>query len=206
MTQITPNQETPATNLNVDDGDQRISRRRSRHNRSLTRSFKRHLQEMLPAARLFRAGVTLLLLAAFVHVSLINDVFGPSREGPSSLYVEASDSIGGTSSTNGAKSSNPDPLEDWQINHSYALANWVSDGVDSSQSVVVSNVIKKETTESRSGIDSSDLSTNSVQAPRKARYFIPSEPDVAKLTNEAPTVHVVNEGGSLWRTIESFYR
>ena len=88
MTMTSSNHDIPATDSSSDDHSDNLSTRSPRRKRPSRRWFKRRWLRVLRPGNLIRASAVLLLPAAFIHVSLMNDVLSPRENGSASLYTE----------------------------------------------------------------------------------------------------------------------
>ena len=110
MTMTSSNHDIPATDSSSDDRSDNLSTRSPRRKRPSRRWFKRRWFRMLRPGNLIRASAVLLLPAAFIHVSLMNDVLSPRENGAASLYIEAADSAISASNANVPENSIEDEL------------------------------------------------------------------------------------------------
>ena len=89
MTATLSKQDIPATDSGTDDSRHSLSTRSAKRSRWPRRLFKRRWLKIFRPRHLFRASAVLLLVAGFVHVSLMNDVFSSSDDSAGALNVLA---------------------------------------------------------------------------------------------------------------------
>ena len=77
MTDISSNLERSAPEAGSGRTGKHRSYQSSRRKRSLYSTINYHLDQMLRMRTIFRAGLVLLPIAGFLHVSLVNNVLGP---------------------------------------------------------------------------------------------------------------------------------
>ena len=90
MTMTSSNHDSPATDTSSDDHSDNvtITTRGTRRRRPSRRWFKRRWLRVLRPGNLLRASAVILLPAAFIHVSLMNDVLGPRENEAASFYTD----------------------------------------------------------------------------------------------------------------------
>ena len=89
MLRISSSQDIQRTNLHSDEQRHNVPTRSSGRRRGSRRQARRRWSSLFRADRVITLGAVMLLLAAFVHVSMINDVFSPADSADDSLNILA---------------------------------------------------------------------------------------------------------------------
>lgn len=205
MTVISSDPETPVSDAGADKTRQRRTQQSSRRQRSLRCTNRRNLDQMLGKQQIFRAGLVLLPLAGFLHISLTNDVLGPDNG--------ASDSI-----TSEHSSVNRDSLtgsDEGMLKHTRFDSGTSDDhpAVAPTNARPTVSVTRLASAWSTGDPGLSRLSPERADGADGDEGAMGSRAKVEPLTSDAaatgrsfgrPTIYVVNEGGSLWRTGKRF--
>ena len=117
MTMTPSNHDIPTTDSSSDDCSDSVATPHSRRKRLARRWFKRRWLRVLRPGNVIRAGAVLLLPAAFIHVSLMNDVLGPRESVPAHLYIEPAAPLAGSTVSASNVNDPPELVDDELTTH-----------------------------------------------------------------------------------------
>jgi hypothetical protein len=176
--------------------------------RSLRWTIYRKLDKILRLRRIFRAGIVLLPLAGFIHVSLINDVFGPDE-----LVSDSSTSDSGDVNRDDFAGSDAGMLEPDRLPPGPNVNRLAVAPTNTRPVVSVTRLASTWSTADpglsrpvSAGADGMKVEDVADVAAADGANDALLESDMAAIGRSfgRTTTYVVNEGGSLWRTGKRF--